>query len=214
MMKRKIIICTGGRLGDWALSEIGSQDMVVGADRGALFLIQHGVKPYLSIGDFDSVTETEKQIIRENSIQMTDCDPVYKDLTDTEMAFRWATQQKPDEIVLIGALGSRLDHTLANVHLLSEGLKLGVLCKIVDQHNEVSIVNDKIIIHKSRFAYVSLLPLSMEVHGITLTGFQYPLNHASLSIGQSLGISNKLSNSTGEITVKDGLLLVIQSVDE
>jgi thiamine pyrophosphokinase len=39
------------------------------------------------------------------------------------------------------------------------------------------------------------------------------LDNATLKMGESLGISNQLTDSQGTITVEGGLLLVIQSND-
>ncbi|USG65500.1 thiamine diphosphokinase [Brevibacillus ruminantium] len=211
--KSKIILFAGGSLGSWALEEIEKEDVLVGVDRGALFLIQNGRQPHLAIGDFDSVTAAEREVIRQNSGEMRSCDPVMKDLTDTEMGLRWALDQQPAEIVLAGALGSRFDHSLANVHLLRKALVAGVPCRIVDEKNQVLLVDQQVTLHRKRFAHVSLLPLTEQVSGITLTGFQYPLDKATLRIGDTLGISNVLLADTGTVTVADGYLLVIQSMD-
>jgi len=213
MNGKRIIIVTGGTLGDWALGEIHEDDVLVGSDRGALYLIQHGYTPHISLGDFDSVTAEELSRIRSSSLTFIDCDPVFKDLTDTEMAFNWALTQQPDHIVLLGALGTRFDHSLANVHLLRKGTEQGVSCSIVDANNQIIVINQSTRILRGGYTHISLLPLSLEVTGITLHGFQYPLHQATLQIGQSLGISNVLKESEGLIELQTGLLLVIQSKD-
>jgi thiamine pyrophosphokinase len=213
MEQKRVVIFTGGSLGDWALREIRENDVLVGADSGALFLVRRGLKPALALGDFDSVSPEELNEIRQACGETVTCDPVDKDLTDTEMAFDWALQQHPREIVLLGALGTRFDHSLANVHLLAKGLREGILCRIVDAHNEVLLIDRRAEVRKGRFSHVSLLPLSMEVTGITLEGFQYPLHNATLRIGQSLGISNVLLQDVGIVTIGQGRLLVIQSTD-
>ncbi|UUZ82929.1 thiamine diphosphokinase [Paenibacillus sp. P26] len=126
------------------------------------------------------------------------CDPVWKDLTDTEMAMTWAMEQGAQDLVLVGVLGDRLDHSLANVHLLRKALEAGVRRRIVDAQNEVQLMNGQhpLVLHPDhRYTQVSLLPLSLEVTGINLSGFLYPLNEATLTIGQSLGISNVLVGS-------------------
>jgi len=210
---QRVLIFSGGRLGEWALKEIRNGDFLVGADRGALFLIRHRQQPYAAIGDFDSVTDEELAEIRQNSQTFISCDPVMKDWTDTEMALNWVLQQRPREVVLLGALGTRFDHSLANVHLLWKAKQAGVDCKIVDEYNEITLVDRYHQLVRGRYSQVSLLPLSMKVSGITLEGFYYPLRDATLAIGESLGISNVLSAETGHIHVKEGLLLVIQSVD-
>lgn len=110
-------------------------------------------------------------------------------------------------------MGSRFDHTLANVHLLSKGLKAGVPCRIVDEKNEIMLVTDRITLRKSRYSHVSLLPLTETVSGITLSGFQYPLDKATLRMGDTLGISNVLVSETGTVSIEAGCLIVIQSMD-
>ncbi|MFC5450779.1 thiamine diphosphokinase [Paenibacillus aestuarii] len=213
MKDKRIVIVTGGTLGEWFRQELHEGDILVGSDRGALFLVEHGYKPHMALGDFDSVKEEEKDRIRAASQAFMDCDPIYKDLTDTEMAFEWALAQQPSHIVLLGALGTRFDHSLANVHLLRKGLEQGVTCKIVDASNEIIVIHQKTRILRGRYTHVSLLPLSLEVTGITLHGFQYPLHQATLQIGQSLGISNVLLEESGLIELATGLLLVVQSRD-
>ena len=55
---KRIIIFTGGSLGDWALQLIEPGDYLIGADGGALFLVVNGYQPDLSLGDFDPSRKT------------------------------------------------------------------------------------------------------------------------------------------------------------
>ncbi|MDR7315207.1 thiamine diphosphokinase [Brevibacillus nitrificans] len=213
MNTNRILLFAGGSLEQWAIRQIQPEDWLVGVDRGALFLVRHGFSPRLSIGDFDSVSLEEQAEIERHSQSISSCDPVMKDLTDTEMALTWALEQNPAQIVLIGALGSRFDHSLANVHLLQKALGAGIPCKIVDEHNEIHLIDRMLMIEHDHFTHVSLLPLSPEVTGITLHGFQYPLSNATLRIGDTLGISNVLVADSGTISIQSGKLLVIKSTD-
>lgn len=212
-MQPRIIVCTGGDLDTWALQNIKQDDILIGADSGAKFLISAGLKPDIAIGDFDSVSEQELLMIRECSNQVISCDPIDKNYTDTEMAFRLALDMKPKEIVLLGALGTRFDHSLANVHLLSLAADHHIKASIIDRHNLIQVITTTTVIASNCYPNVSLLPLSAFVSGITLVGFQYPLLNARLVIGQSLGISNVLVAEEGKIYIREGQLLVIQSKD-
>jgi thiamine pyrophosphokinase len=212
-MQPRIVICTGGHLGAWALEHIKAGDLLIGADSGARFLISHGLRPDIAIGDFDSVSAEELAGIRNCSGQTIACDPIDKDYTDTEMAVRHSLDLRPSELVLLGALGTRFDHSLANVHLLALAAEHNVRATIIDEYNKITLATEHVIIHKQGYPNVSLLPLSLQVTGITLTGFQYPLTDAALTIGQSLGISNVLTDPTGTIQLREGLLLIIQSRD-
>ncbi len=212
--KRRALIVTGGRLGTWALDEIDPDDILIGADRGALFLIEHGYRPDLSIGDFDSVTKHEKTLVHQNSGEFLSCDAILKDESDTELAFLHAVAMKPAEIVLLGAVGTRLDHSLANIHLLYKANTLGIACCIVDEFNIIRLTDHSLHVDVVKgFTHISLLPLTLEVSGLTLTGFQYPLHEATLIMGHSLAISNVLTGGTGHVQIRAGLLLVIQSRD-
>jgi thiamine pyrophosphokinase len=210
---KRIIIFTGGSLGDWALQLIEPGDYLIGADGGALFLVSNGYQPDLSLGDFDSVTIDELAAIRTASKETLAYDPIDKDFTDTELAWKYAIDKNPDQLLLVGGLGTRFDHTLANVHLLRQTVEQGIDAWIIDKHNRIRLLANQATLSHSEFTYISLLPLTAAVKGITLDGFQYPLIDATLEIGQSLGISNKLQADTGSITIGEGLLLIIESRD-
>jgi thiamine pyrophosphokinase len=212
-VQQRVLIFSGGTLGPWALAYIQPEDFLIGADQGASFLLKHGHKPNLSVGDFDSVSAEQLTIIQQCSQHFLSCDAIDKDLTDTELALQHALSRQPREILMLGVLGSRLDHSLANVHLLRQALDASVPCRIVDPHNEVRLIDQSMEITKSRFTHVSLLPLTEKVTGVTLSGFQYPLDKATLTIGQTLAISNVLTAERGLIHIDSGLLLVICSLD-
>ncbi|ANE47811.1 thiamine pyrophosphokinase [Paenibacillus swuensis] len=212
-MDQRILIFTGGNLSDWALDEIQEGDYLIGADRGAHFLVEHGRTPNLAVGDFDSVNSEEMNYIEQHSLETRAFDPVDKDWTDTELAYDMAIAKTPQEIILIGALGTRFDHSLANVHLLLKGLRSGIPSKIVDEKNEIIVADKPITIYKGKYSNVSLLPLTPEVQGITLEGFLYPLHNAVLTMGQSLGISNRLLSDKGTVEINKGQVLIIKSKD-
>ncbi|MFB9330430.1 thiamine diphosphokinase [Paenibacillus aurantiacus] len=213
MLKQRILIFTGGRLGPWAIGLVQPNDYLIGADSGAYFLVDNGFAPDLAIGDFDSVSGQQLALIRSRSRRFETCDPIDKDYTDTELAFRQALALEPREIVLVGALGTRFDHSLANVHLLRGALERNVHVSIVDAHNRIRLTDRELSVTPGGYSHVSLLPLTPVVNGIDLYGFRYPLHNASLEIGQSLGISNVLEDEIGTVRIRDGLLLVIESKD-
>lgn len=210
---KRIIIFGGGTLGDWAVRHIHEGDMLVGADQGAWFLVSRGYRPHLAMGDFDSVSPDQKARIQEKALDFRDCDPIMKDYTDSEMAYMWALEQRPVEVTLLGFTGTRLDHTLANVQLLRRGLAAGVRTVLRNAHNRIELTNNRLELKDEGFSYASLLPMTVEVQGVTLTGFQYPLQDATLTMGQSLAVSNKLVAAEATVTVRSGELLVIQSSD-
>jgi thiamine pyrophosphokinase len=212
---RRIVIFAGGCLGDEPDRLIRPGDVLIGADSGALRLIELGFRPDLAIGDFDSVSPDELDRIRRSSRRTEIVDPVDKDYTDTELAFRRALEMEPEEIVIAGALGTRFDHSLANVHLLAAARRRGVRAAVLDGRNEIFLAadGDRLTLKRTDRPTVSLLPLTPVVTGITLEGFRYPLRNARLEIGQSLGISNVLEAEEGAVAVGEGMLLVMFSRD-
>ncbi|MBB3127911.1 thiamine pyrophosphokinase [Paenibacillus rhizosphaerae] len=213
MEQKRVLIFSGGDLYKQYLKEIRPSDFLIGADRGALFLIENKYKPDLAVGDFDSISPDDLQKVRSVSKQLIDCDPIDKDLTDTELALDLAIKEQPDFILLMGVTGSRLDHTLSNIQMMNRVLQHHISCALLDRNNYMTLTGSSIEVQDRGYKYVSLLPMTPEVTGITLTGFQYPLDNATLKIGESLGISNQLTGSQGTISVEGGLLLVIQSND-
>lgn len=209
------VLVAGGTLGSWAHPYLASGALLVGADRGALYIIESGFTPDAALGDFDSVSPEEKRLIEARSRLFLDCDPVRKDLTDTEWAFDWALSQNPASLILLGATGTRFDHTFANVQLLVKAAEQGIPCRIIDGHNEICLLaeEDCVDLIKGDYGQVSLLPLSGTVSGITLEGFMYPLLDAEIRVGQSLGISNVIVGETATVRIRQGKLLVIQSRD-
>ncbi|PYE49228.1 thiamine diphosphokinase [Paenibacillus barcinonensis] len=210
---KRIVIFTGGLLAKEFIQEIQTDDIVIAADRGALYLIEHGIKPHIAVGDFDSISEAEREIVSNNSGKFVACDPVHKDLTDTEMAFETALDHEPTHILIFGATGTRMDHTLANVHIMVRAMQHHISCALQDEHNYMMLTTSSAVVETRGYTYVSLLPLTHEVTGICLEGFMYPLDQATIRMGQSLGISNKLLGESGTVTIDSGLLLIIQSKD-
>jgi len=213
MPSKRVVIFAGGELIPEFLDVLDEEDFIIGADRGALFLISHGVKPDIAVGDFDSIPPEALKDIEAGSSKLITCDPVLKDLTDSEMALDLAMNIRPEQILLLGVTGTRIDHTLASIQMMTRALHRQIGCSVMDNNNYITLTGSTATVQERGYTYVSLLPLTPEVTGITLEGFQYPLNNATLKLGQSLGVSNKLSSATGTVHIESGLLLIIQSKD-
>jgi len=230
-MKCRICIFGNGELDSQLLAQIYSQDFVIGVDYGAYWLLKHKIIPQVAIGDFDSVTKAQTRII-ERKIRTVKKYQAEKDQTDMELAVNFAISKKPAEIVLYGALGKRLDQTLANIGLLEKIADAGIQGWIKDTRNAATVVIkgntstclvgrlsesegrqaplEQKVKPAIRSWYVSIIPLT-KTATVTLQGFKYPLNAHQFSRGQTLGISNELTSASGKISVKEGKVLVIES---
>ncbi|SET32532.1 thiamine diphosphokinase [Paenibacillus sp. NFR01] len=213
MPHKRVVIVAGGTMTAELLNLLDEEDYIIGADRGALFLVSHGITPDLSVGDFDSVSPEEYEAIQKGSKEIMSCDPINKDLTDSELALDLALGLQPESILMTGVTGSRLDQTLAAIQMMTRAQQRQVNCTIVDAHNYITLTGSQAVVEDRGYTYVSLLPLTPEVTGITLEGFQYPLDNATLKLGQSLAVSNRLLGATGTVAIESGLLLILQSKD-
>lgn len=215
---KHIFVISGGEIEDsmaLRLMEGQKPDCVIAADSGMDFLYRNRICPDVIVGDFDSVKKEALDFYRSHGeISFHELNPV-KDDTDTEYACRLALEMGASEITLLGATGSRLDHVLGNIELLGIGLTAGVPVTLVDAHNRIRMIREGISIKKEEQfgAYVSLLPYTAKVEGVTLKGFQYPLKDYCLKGFCSIGVSNVIVEEEASIAFTDGILLVIESKD-
>ena len=188
---------------------------IIAVDRGLEALYQFNMVPNHVVGDFDSVSKSIWQFYQKNAEIVFHKYNPKKDYTDTDIALKLAIELNSSSITIMGALGKRMDHALANIHIPKEALEVGIPCQILDSYNKIYLVKDhrQLAKDKTYGKYISFLPLTTTVEGITLKGFQYPLNNASLSIGLSLGISNEIVEEMATIELKKGILIVIESKD-
>lgn len=214
LARKVIFIVAGGPLEDLLflrrrILEEKSSELVC-ADGGARHVMALGVMPQTVIGDMDSLSPEILGNLREGGCRILKF-PVRKDETDTELALRYALEQKPTEIEIHGALGGRIDHTLANISLLVMAAREGIKTRIVDASTELFVISEESEITGKPEEIVSLFPLTTEVKGITLTGFEYPLHQATMVIGKPYGISNRLLTDRGTVSMTSGYLLVVKS---
>ena len=194
----------------------GDDTIWVGVDRGVFHLINRNIIPVKAFGDFDSVSEEELSIIEQQVSGIKKYKPE-KDETDMELALNWAIQQKPESILLFGATGGRLDHLLANIQLLLNPIKANnpVNVYLVDEKNIVFIkeAGHYKIKKMASKKYISFVPLSLDVTGLTLEGFKFPLKNRHIYLGSTLCISNELISDYGTFSFSKGILIVIRSND-
>ena len=213
----KTLIVTGGNCNEVILKKIIKENRfnnIIASDRGLEVLDKCNIMPNYIIGDFDSInTKILDKYIRNEKIKIIKLNPE-KDYTDTHMAIKLAIEIKSTNIILLGATGTRIDHVFGNIHVLKEALDNNIECKIIDEKNEIQLINKSINLKlNNEYKYISLIPLTTNVSGITLKGFKYSLTNDSLSIGYSLGISNEQIDEEASIEINEGILILIKSKD-
>jgi thiamine pyrophosphokinase len=212
-MSQIVNIVSGGCLGDQSFfqEKIARMEngLIICCDGGARHLQYLGIKPDVIIGDMDSIDPASLASYSTSGIKIIKY-PADKDFTDTELALDYALRLKPEKIFIWGALGGRIDHTLANVFLLNKGQEKGIRTYLIDEYGEAFMLDKETAFINETGNTVSLLALSPKVTGITLFGFLYPLKEGTLIMGESRGISNIINEDRAGISVKNGKLLVIK----
>ena len=216
-MKRCLIL-TGGKL---SLAFAGSflkkskYEKVIAVDGGLEAAKELGIIPDVIVGDFDTVRPEILSYYRKMEHIIWEVHQPEKDDTDTELAIKRALAMNCSYITLLGATGGRLDHMIGNIHLLFPCLQKGTYAEIVDPQNRLYLIDGEHIFRKDAVwgKYISFLPLTQEVKGITLKGFKYPLTDRDIFIGTSLCISNELTGEKGSLEFQKGILICIESHD-
>lgn len=202
-MKRALIF--GGGIYGNEFPVISPGDLIIAADRGAEILAKRGIAPHITVGDFDS----SSVIPEENVIKL----PVEKDVTDTHAAVDIALERGFDEIHIYGGMGGRVDHTFANYSLVASLAVKGIKAYLSGEGYCITAVSDgKITLEGRKGSTLSVFSWSEVSRGVTLSGVKYPLCQAELHKNFALGVSNSFSEEYAEISVSDGILLVMQEI--
>lgn len=210
----KAVIISGGKAPSDSLlkSEIEHSDVVICADSGADCLYLNKIIPNYLIGDFDSINAEVFEYFKNSSCEIIKY-PSKKDFTDTFLAVEKAIQLKTSGIVLLGCTGSRIDHFMGNINILSYCLNKNIGAVLKDDNNNVFLKKQPFILKNKGYKYFSLLAFNDTVSGLTLNDVKYPLNNYNLSIGDSLTISNEFISESANIKFNKGTLIVILSKD-
>jgi thiamine pyrophosphokinase len=212
----KTLIVTGGNSNIEFTKEYFlkySFDLIIAVDKGLEILDKLNINPDYIVGDFDSIDKSVFKKYENGKFEIIKLNPI-KDLTDTNEGINLAIEKGSDEIYVLGGIGSRIDHTIGNIHVLKEALDKDVICRIIDKNNEIELINKRTILDiDSNFKYISLIPLTTKVTGVTLKGFKYEIENYDLEIGKSLGISNEQIENIATIDLKEGILILIKSKD-
>lgn len=211
----RAVVFAAGQVADYGRigQAVGVPDLVICADGGVRHAFALGLTPDLVIGDLDSAGPVLAAEVQARGIPIRRM-PVEKDQTDTHLAVEEALARGAGEILLVGATGSRLDHTLSNLLLLPV-ISRRADVTILDSSNIIQVLRPGVRLRVQAVpgSYLSLVPLTPEVTGVEVQGVKWPLHDATLRWGESLGVSNVILGEAAEVAVQQGCLLVIQAWD-
>lgn len=221
--EKSVLIITGGNIDKKFLKDFLNErsfNIIIAVDKGLETADELGLEIDYLLGDFDTVSKEilekyKKAASGEKSTFVIRKFIPEKDNTDTEIAIDTAISLNPNSITIVGATGTRVDHMMANINILLKALRKNIRAYIYDANNKIYLINKNHYI-KNREIYgkfFSLLPLTEKVTGVNLINVKYPLDNATLVIGESLGISNEILGETAYIELKTGVLIVVESRD-
>ena len=183
--------------------DLRTYDLILAADKGYLYAKEQGIVPHIFVGDRDSLPDDITISAKETVLL-----PTVKDMTDTQEAIDIAVSHGADHITVIAALGGRIDHALANLHLLKYGLSKGVKTVLSDKGSYVTLIEKPETFPKKAGYCLSLIPLTPCRH-VTVSGVYYPLSDADMELGNPYGVSNEFTEDTAHIDPGTGSLFVM-----
>lgn len=206
----RTFIYTGGTVDTANITEHPrADDLCIAADAGYRTAKALGERVDILLGDFDSLGEPPSgegfELIRV---------PAEKDLTDTQLAVEVAIERGADELILIGGLSGRLDHTLATLSILEDLHDRGLHGYITDGQSRVHFLrSSSMLVARSSYKYLGVVAADEVVKGVDIRGCKYPLKHATLRRSLQFAVSNEITGNVAMISVRKGAVYIIESRD-
>lgn len=206
----RVLLSGSGQIGD--LQRVKSRllenyDRIIAIDGGARHLEALGFEPDMILGDFDSIDTGTLTLYREVR-QVTF--PSEKDQTDAELALDLVSKWDPEVVHAIGLVGSRWDHSMANLLLLSRYDDLPLI--LINDRNRARLCAKLDFVQRGKGSFLSLVPLT-EIEGLTLKGVRYPLTERHVPFPSTLTVSNEIVGDHAEIQFRKGKLVLFVSED-
>ena len=211
-MKKTIIFLNGDKADLSRVKKYIDKDtLIIGADGGTNHILKLGLKPDVVIGDLDSFNVIARERSdRSNPVKYIRY-PRDKDFTDGELAIRYAKEKGYKDIIIVGLLGTRVDHLLGNIFLLLKKDFEALNIKLIEGNQEMYLVRKKATIFGKKGEILSVIPIAGEVKETASEGLKFDLKKYRLSLQGNQGISNVMTKDTAKITVKKGILLIIHT---
>ena len=206
MFPKRIIIFANGDLPDLEKARplLHDDDFIIAADGGTRHALALGLTPNVIVGDLDSLPSNFEPSTFNGEIVLY---PKDKNETDLELAIQHALTLNPEQVIILAALGGRLDQTLGNIALIIHHSSF--IISLDDGIEEVFFCSENSQINGNRGDIVSLIPWQGEVTGIVTTGLKWPLQKETLYPNKTRGISNEMTGDTATVQIKPGLLLIV-----
>ena len=206
----RAVIYTGGTVRTEAITEHPKpDDLSIAADSGYHTAVALGERIDLLLGDFDSIGD----VPRDSGIEIQQV-PAEKDYTDTQLAVEIAIDRGATDIIIIGGLSGRLDHTLSTLAILEELHARKIYGTVTDGQSRARYMkSSSTLIARSPYKYLSIIAADEVVKGVDIEGCKYPLKKATLRRCHQFAVSNEITGNVAFIAVKKGGVYIIESRD-
>lgn len=207
----KGLLVAGGKMIDKKILYKYKECFIVCADSGIKNFIDTEMVPDIVVGDFDSIDDMGTKFIRENNIKV-EAYPAEKNFTDLEVAFEILLEKNVQELIILSAIGTRMDHSLGNILLLERAYGK-TKAKIIDDNNEIVYVKKgRYGFLKDDYTYISVISITDELEYST-KGLKYETDHLIITRTSIRGVSNEIENNSCEIEIHSGEGFIIKSKD-
>jgi thiamine pyrophosphokinase len=205
----KVLIMANGAYGslEWYRQQRGRFTKVICADGGAYWAWELGIVPDVVIGDLDSLPLAVRRALEEKGVAFS-VYPAEKDDTDTQLAYRLAQELGASEVTVWGGVGSRLDHTLANICSAVKLVESGIRVSFEAPELTIYLVAGEATIPGEPGETVSVLALGGRAEGVNLEGFCYPLTDGVINGNWQYAVSNVIVQPNPVVRVKKGVVAV------
>jgi len=208
-MARVVIFANGAVAdADRVRGLVAPSDSILCADGGTRHALELGLHPDMVIGDLDSMTGEDREAVENAGVEIK-AYPRDKNETDLELAVREALRREASRIMIVGALGRRLDHTIGNIAMLTDPALAELDVRLDDGLEEVRLCRAEMLLTGNAGDIVSLLPWGGDVQGVRTEGLQWPLWDETLHADKTRGISNEMLGPTARVRIAGGLLLIV-----
>ena len=206
----RAFIYTGGAVRTEFITEHPkADDLTIAADSGYHTARALGERIDILLGDFDSIGDMP----RDEGMEIRRV-PAEKDYTDTQLAVEIALDKGAEDIIMIGGLSGRLDHTLSTLAILEDLHGRGVYATLTDGQSRARYLkSSSTLIARSHYKYLSLVAADDIVKGVDVEGCKYPLKRATLHRRNQFAVSNEITGNVAFISVKKGGIFIIESRD-
>ena len=178
------------------------------ADGGANSALKLNLLPDYIIGDLDSIEAKTKeyysgkcriiQINRQND-------------TDVEKCLKFAISKGFKETILLGATGSRLDHSFCNLGIVLKFFSK-IKVRILHDNSLLEAHTGNITLQTSPEEVISIYGFDKKTK-VTSVGLKYPLSNTLLPFGVRESTSNVALSNNVKLNIKNGKMFVIRDFE-